>query len=1397
VGAVNACQEPGGPSHGQVPISTIAGGDKGVRDSFDRSVRRSEFEALQSAIGRAFTLDACCNDDGGNSLVSDAFCSPANSFLEFDCAGQTVWMNPPFDRADEFLQWFSHCQARSPHSTSAVILLPKWFKTNRVGLLAGKQLLREYPKGYCLFESVPLSPADKGGRPPRSGLPWPVQAWYCPPATVPVCPSDASVADGTTVNTDGDRMLMAFNGKVNEAVARIDVDSFAGGPIVDVQFLRRSGTAVPRADGHTVQLADKTVLPTRGTVRVLVQLGSYRARVTCTIVDLNGAHDLILGDAWLRATRAILDYGAGTLVVYKGKKKVTIQSPAASGTSKAQAPAVAAASIRPLSALQLKRAIRKGNQAYLAVLRVVDEDNPDDLLPRTVEDAWHGSPDDDPEIIALVKGRYMALGRDIPSGPLPDRGADHVIRLVDGATPQHRRSYRLSPLEIAEVKRQIAEFLAKGWITPSTSPWGAPLLFVPKKDGGLRMVIDYRAINKLTVANRYPLPRIDDLLDRLQGMQYATCLDLASGYYQIPINVDDQPKTAFSTPLGLFEFKVLPMGLCNSPATFQAVMNRVLQPYIGDFCLVYLDDIIIYSRTKEDHINHVKLVLDRLKEHQFYLRLQKCAFGRPEVTYLGHVVGRDGLKPDPKKTAAVADWPVPKDVPQLRSFLGLTNYFRKFIMGYSMLVKPLTDRLRQGSPNPWWSPECQGAFDAVKTALCTAPVLQFPDCTKPFEVVADACNTGMGALLMQDGHPCCFLSRKFKPAECNYPTTEQELLAAVYALQEWRCYVEGSQFTVVTDHNPLTFFSTQATLSRRQARWQEYMSRFHFRWEYRPGRINVADPLSRRPSASSIQTVLSVLTRSKVAVPRPTQAEAAPSLPPTRKRKRASAGRAVLTDVGLDANNEQAAAVLPPQDLSGPEYSHFLERCRQGYAHDPWFTKSSHTEDLVAKDGLWWYQDRLVIPDWDNLRSECMEAVHDAPFSGHLGVRKTLKQAERIYWWPTFSKDVPSYVTTCDMCQRNKVRNEKPAGSLRPLPIPGRRWESVSMDLITDLPPTTRGHTAICVFVDRLTKMVHYKACNTSISAQELAHVFVSEVFRLHGIPRELISDRDPRFTSLFWREVCRALGVKQGMSTSHHPQTDGQTERANRTLEEMLRHYVCANQDDWDRILPLAEFATNNAWQESVRTTPFMLNYGQHPLTPASLLIDTKVPAAKAFGKDMDEALQCAKQLLRAAQQRQKAYADRRTRDVHLEVGQQVLLSSKHIRLKVNGTPKLLPRWIGPFPIKERIGDQAYRLELPASLSRIHDVFHVCLLAPYRSDGRVQPPPLPINIDEEGEWFEVEAVLDRRARRIGRSRTPKVEYLIKWKGYGTEHNTWEPERNLNAQALRAYQASVAAARPR
>ena len=427
----------------------------------------------------------------------------------------------------------------------------------------------------------------------------------------------------------------------------------------------------------------------------------------------------------------------------------------------------------------------------------------------------------------------------------------------------------------------------------------------------------------------------------------------------------------------------------------------------------------------------------------------------------------------------------------------------------------------------------------------------------------------------------------------------------------------------------------------------------------------------------------------------------------------------------------------------------------------------------------------LAVPNVKGLRLRCLEELHDTQYSGHLGMSKTLQGVSRLYWWPKLRRDVRHHVRTCASCQRNKSSNSRAFGLLEPLEIPGRRWESISMDLITGLPTSAkRKNDAIVVFVDRLSKMVHCVPTTTKVSAKTLAEIFVCQVNRYHGVPRDIVSDRDPRFTSQFWREVHRLMGTKLKMSTSFHPQTDGQTERVNRVLEDMLRHFVNARQNDWDgHLLCMAEFAINNAWHESVRNTPFFLNYGQHPLTPASLDLDTRVPAASDFAEGIDDAVKLAKKALSAAQARQKAYSDRGRQEMDFQVGDQVLLNTKHIRLlHGDGKAKLLPRWIGPFVVEEKVGMVAYKLVLPASL-RIHPVFHVSLLKQYHEDGRVQPPPVPLDVDDDGELYAVEALLSYRDRRVGRGRT-KREYLVKWLGYGSEHNTWEPESMITQTAI-------------
>ena len=653
------------------------------------------------------------------------------------------------------------------------------------------------------------------------------------------------------------------------------------------------------------------------------------------------------------------------------------------------------------------------------------------------------------------------------------------------------------------------------------------------------------------------------------------------------------------------------------------------------------------------------------------------------------------------------------------------------------------------------------------------------------------------------------------PAERNYHIGKQELLAVVHAMRTWRCYLEGVKCTVVTDHNPITYLQTQPVLTRRQARWSEYLQMFDFTWLYRPGRCNVADPLSRLPLQGACETAvlsaLNVVTRGQAKAAAGLQGGStgasgqAPSHGP-KQFGQAEQDDSDMTDAAVGGAADQSAAVQQQDSaleadeemqevelepgLSGGKSpgdgSGFKERVCAAYRGDPYFVNSELTQDLTLKDGLWFKGQRLVIPRVGTLRKECMAEMHDTPLSGHFGVTKTQTAVERLFWWPTVRQDVKQFVLTCHSCQRAKSSNAKRAGFLVPLDIPNRRWSSISVDLITQLPETVNGNTCIVVFVDRLSKMVHFAAAPTHTGALECAKLFRHNVVRLHGLPRDIVSDKDARWKGKFWTELCRLCGITQKMSTPYHPQTDGQTERANRTLEEMLRHFVNPTRNDWDEHLDAAEFACNNAWHESIRSTPFLLNTGQQPYTPASIGLDTDVPSAKSFLKDLQDAVREAKHYLGMAQQRQKAYHDQNRRELTLVVGQQVLLSTRNIRWQGPGTPKLMPKWLGPFEVEKAVGPVAYRLNLPANM-RIHRVFHVSLLKPYRTDGRVQPPPLPFELEDGSEWYQVERICMHRERKVGKRKQGRRSYLVKWLGYGDEHNSWEPESNLTRACLQEY----------
>ena len=848
---------------------------------------------------------------------------------------------------------------------------------------------------------------------------------------------------------------------------------------------------------------------------------------------------------------------------------------------------------------------------------------------------------------------------------------------------------------------------------------------------------------------------VDELFDRLAGAKYFSKIDLRSGYHQIRIAKEDIEKTAFRTRYGHFEFRVLPFGLTNAPATFMRAMNETFHELLDECVIVFLDDILIFSKTKEQHEQDLRKVLELLRAKKWYAKKSKCEFFKTKIQFLGHVISEKGLEVDPTKVRAVTEYPRPKNVSEVRSFLGLAGYYRKFIKEFTKLASPLYSLLKKRISFEW-DEDKENSFQKLKEALTSAPVLKIPDMSQPFIVRTDASDLGIGAVLMQqegdDYRPVCYESRKLATNELNYPVHEKELLAIIYSLIKWRHYLEGNEFTVITDNNALTTIQTRKVLSRRQMRWLELMQNFDFTIEYKSGKTNtVADALSRHPVN-------------------------------TEEEEEENTFLGMISEIRPSSQLTNNIRKYSKEDKEYKRNSKQLEE------KDPIVNKN-----YILKDGLLYYNERLYIPDNRKLKTLLLQEHHDIPIYGHYGIQKTYDFLHRNFYWPYMMEDVQDYVSSCDLCQKNKSSTKKTAGLLQPLPIPKDRWESISMDFMFGLPLTQRGNDGIIAFIDRLTKQAHLEPISSSITASQTAEIFFNTVFRHHGLPKEIISDRDSKFTSLYWQALFKYIGTKLKLSTTFHPQTDGQTERLNRTISEMLRTYASSKPYDWDLNLPLVEFAYNNSKQASTGTSPFQLVYGKDPLVPSIFYnrekIEMKVASAEEFLLKMKKNLKDAQTNILKATTKQKKYADATRREISFKEGEKVLINTDVLRNVPGITKKLEPKYKGPFKIKKKLSDLTYELKLPR-WHQIHPVIHVSNLKPYIESkdfpGRKisVPPPEPITSKEGYEEYEVEEILKKRKK--GKT----IQYLVKWKGFPMDDATWEPERNLkNAQAkLKAFE---------
>lgn len=890
---------------------------------------------------------------------------------------------------------------------------------------------------------------------------------------------------------------------------------------------------------------------------------------------------------------------------------------------------------------------------------------------------------------------YEHLFHHETSGPL--RSTPHFEHHIDTGDSRPIRSapYRVSRVERDFIQTQVTEMLNNDVITPSSSPWASPVVMIPKKNGKIRFCIDYRRLNAVTVRDVYPLPRIDDFLDRLGGAKVFSSLDLKSGYWQVPMSSDSRRKTAFITPDGLYECKRLPFGLCNAPATFQRMMDQVLSGLKWTMCLVYLDDLVIYGSTFEEHYERLEAVLTALDQAGLSLNPEKCTFAVKEIACLGHQVTSEGIRPDPSKLAAILEFPSPATYPPhlrlttLRSFLGIVSYYRRFVEHFASIATPLYRRLKKKAQWTWGNEE-ETAFQQLKSVLVSAPLLAHHEAEGELELHTDASGYGLGAVLMQkvttEFHPIAYLSRRLSPAEANYHSNELECLALVWALTKLRPYLYGRTFRVKTDNNVVRWLCQKKEIKGKFARWIIDMQEFDFSIEHLKGIDNrVADALSRHPISE-----------------------------PNLKTEQPS-----ICSLRMDGYSSQEVAFWQQGD---PSIKEKVIRLQGLLPTDP---KIPTDHSFCLCNGVLYRKNtkengkkhQLVAPSI--LRREIIQSCHASATSGHLGVHKTLARITERFWWPNMSVDVRTYVSSCYFCQMHKRPPGGIIGELQPIPIPKKPFSLMGIDHVGPFKLTTRGNRYILVAVDYFSKWVIAKPVpdTSAIFIRDFIH---QEVICHHGYPDRIISDRGSALASAYLEEELAHWNIRHSFASAQYPQSNGQVEKMNGTLVMALKAFVNTRHTDWDEKIVDAVIAINTAKQEATEATPFEVVYGRSAELSHERLFpwpESKMERHQDFLKRVADFRTEIHTRLQEKQAKLKNRTDKNRRKQQLFQPGDLVLVARTIR-KTRLTKKLLPRYIGPYQVVKKVSPLTYLVEeIPASRKkRVWRRFpaHVSQLKPF-----------------------------------------------------------------------------------
>lgn len=942
----------------------------------------------------------------------------------------------------------------------------------------------------------------------------------------------------------------------------------------------------------------------------------------------------------------------------------------------------------------------------------------------------------------------------------------HSIETTD-PSPIFTKTYRYPKIHENEVNKQMTKMLDENIIQHSTSPWSSPVWVVPKKldasnERKWRIVIDYRKLNEVTISDAHPIPNIEDILDQLGDAKYFTTLDLASGFHQIEMNPEDKQKTAFSTPLGHYEFNRMPFGLKNAPATFQRLMNTVLAGLQGIDCFVYLDDIVIYGKSLSEHNERLTKIFEKLRTHNLKLQVDKCEFLRKEVAYLGHIISEKGVKPNPDKIQAILNIKTPKNQKDIKSFLGLVGYYRKFIPKFAHISKPLTKLLKKDTPFNF-DENCIQSFNTLKQSLTQEPILQYPNFNEPFVLTTDASNEAIGSILSQGqigkDLPISYFSKTLNSAEKNYSTTEKELLAIVQSVKHFRPYLYGTKFTIVTDHKPLTWLFNCKDPSSRLVRWRLKLLEYDYKITYKPGVQNTnADALSRPinhikdsiitadPKEKSFANFQKFhyqnvtpksYKRIEIALEKvqnliiPYSCDLSQNnryseyvtknCPTLSNFKNHRCGETALLNSQVD---QQKIFLIFIKNFAADKVDHttlyecfenlnlmlnhnkitdvHLINICQDHPNLKDETFNSLIEYTLNKNiQVSIITNDLIHPKSNEEKLTIMQEYHDHPLAGHPGINRTYENIKKYYFWKNMKSDIEKHVQNCKNCQTIKTSFQAKTPMIITT-VSNDFNEQVAMDIMGPYPVTELGNRFILTIQDDLTKYI--QAYPIPEHNAEVVALHFLKYCTIFGFPNNILTDQGSEFTSKLLKEITKLLDIKHKLATPYHPQTNGSLERSHLTLRDYIKSYIDKDHN-WDELIYLASHAYNTHTNRNTNETPYKLVFGIEPRIPSSLLKPKQKPTYQNLTQDivhkMKSIREIAKENLQNSKTKTKEYYDKRTKPKSFQIGEQVLLKNE---LGKAQSKKLDPSFKGPYLVTNVYDNNTATIRLsPTKEKRYH----------------------------------------------------------------------------------------------